>query len=76
MNDRSVKLRLSEREVTELCLAAGVGIYSIDCLPLGITRVNCKTDQGANELRMRFRNHVITNTNDEAYHDTSIDDDG
>ena len=59
MNSRSIRLNLPEREVIELCRVSGVSIFSIECLPQGVMQIYCKTNDGADELRMRFRKHLV-----------------
>jgi len=59
MGDRSLKLALPQREVIKLCREDRVAIYSTEVLPLGFTRVYCKTRQGANELRRSLGRFVV-----------------
>jgi hypothetical protein len=59
MNNRSIKLALPQAEVIELCRKDGVAIYSTEIVPIGCTRVYCKTKQGANELRRSLGEFVV-----------------
>jgi hypothetical protein len=58
MSDRSIKLALPQSEVIMLCREDRVAIFSTEVLPLGFTRVYCKTQQGANELRRSLGDFV------------------
>jgi hypothetical protein len=59
MSSRSIRLRLPRDKAIQTCIAAGIGIYSSEALPLGITRIYCKTEQGAGELRQRCRDVFV-----------------
>lgn len=56
---RSIKLRVAKRVVTDLCRAQGVAFLSTEALPCGGTRIFCKTEEGADEVRLRFRDHLL-----------------
>ena len=56
---RSVSLRVAESDVLDLCRAQGVAFFSCERLPQGGTRIYCKTEQGADEVRLRFRDHIL-----------------
>ncbi len=56
---RSVNLDMPEDKVASLCLAEGIGIYSLKPLPFGGTRAFCKTEDGADELRLRLQKYLI-----------------
>ena len=60
MSSRSIKLALPQSEVIELCRVDRVAIYSTEILPLGFTRVFCKTEHGANELRRSLGNFIVS----------------
>ena len=56
---RSVKLRVAESEVIGVCRAQSVAFFSTQRLPHGDTRIFCMTNDGADEVRLRFRNHFL-----------------
>jgi hypothetical protein len=56
---RAMNLRLSEADVRSHCIAAGISISAIEPLPAGGTHLVCVTGEGADEIRLRFRDHVI-----------------
>lgn len=56
---RSIRLRVTESVVVDLCRAQGVAFFSTERLPCGGTRIFCKTEQGADEVRLRFRDHIL-----------------
>jgi len=56
---RAINLALSEAEVSEICLASGIGISAIERLPSGGTRLVCTTSGGADEIRLRLAGHLI-----------------
>jgi hypothetical protein len=56
---RSMNLRLSEADVRAHCVAAGISISTIEPLPAGGTHLVCVTGEGADEIRLRFQNHLI-----------------
>ena len=51
---RSVNLRMTEQDAMDLCRVHNVPFFSTMSLPLGGTRVFCRTERGADELRLRF----------------------
>lgn len=57
--NRSVSLRAAEGDVLDLCRAQGVALFSTERLPRGGTRIFCKTNEGADEVRLRFRGHLL-----------------
>lgn len=59
MSNRSIKPALPQTKVVELCRVDRVAIYSTEILPLGFTRVYCKTEQGANELRQSLGDFIV-----------------
>jgi hypothetical protein len=56
---RALNLRLSEAEVRTHCATVGVSISAIEPLPSGGTHLVCTTGDGADEIRLRFHNHII-----------------
>jgi hypothetical protein len=56
---RTIKLRVAKSIVVDLCRAQGVAYFSTETLPCGGTRIFCKTDDGADEVRLRFRDHML-----------------
>jgi len=69
MSDRSISLSLPEHKVVQLCRTSGVSIFATERLPQGVTLVYCKTSDGADELRKRFRNHLVTRAERQAAND-------
>ena len=51
---RSVDIPLSRRDAVEMCRAARVGIYDSEQLDQNLTRIYCKTETGADELRRQL----------------------
>lgn len=56
---RAIDLNLPEAVVTRKCNEAGVGTSAIEALPSGGTRIVCKTSEGADEIRLIFRDHLL-----------------
>lgn len=56
---RALNLSLSEAEVRAHCATTGVSISAIEPLPSGGTHLVCMTGDGADEIRLRFHNHLI-----------------
>lgn len=56
---RAVNLDLSEVEVRARCHESGVSISAIEPLKSGGTHLVCTTTDGADEMRLRFTDHVI-----------------
>ena len=56
---RAINLSLPEADVRTGCTKNRVSISAIESLPSGGTRLVCTTSEGAEEIRLRFRNHVI-----------------
>ena len=54
-----MNLALSESEVKQICLSQGVSISAIEPLRSGGTRLVCTTSIGAEEMRLRLRDHII-----------------
>lgn len=51
---------MSERQVLDKCQEAGVAVSASEPLPKGGTHLVCMTSDGADEMRLRFRDHIIT----------------
>jgi hypothetical protein len=56
---RAINLSLPEAEVRVQCTAAGVSISAIEPLLSGGTHLVCQTGEGAEEIRLRFRDQII-----------------
>lgn len=56
---RAINLSLTEAVVTAGCADAGVIANVIEALPSGGTHLVCRTIEGADEMRVRFKGHVI-----------------
>jgi len=56
---RAINLSLAEAQVAADCQKAGVVYNSIETLPSGGTRVVCRTIEGADEMRVRLKAHVV-----------------
>lgn len=56
---RAINLRLPEADVRAQCAQGGVSISAIEPLPSGGTHLVCTTGEGADEIRLRFRDHII-----------------
>lgn len=56
---RAMNISLPEAEVTAQCKAAQVVISAIEPLPTGGTHLVCINGQGADEMRVRFKKHLI-----------------
>jgi hypothetical protein len=54
-----MNLSLAEALVAARCADAGVIYNSIETLPNGGTRLVCRTIEGADEMRTRFKGHVL-----------------
>jgi hypothetical protein len=56
---RAMNVKLSEEEVTRLCRKAGVSISAIERLPSEGTHLVCVTGEGADEMRVVLKKHII-----------------
>ena len=56
----TVRLAFNASEAAALCSAAGVGVVSIAIRDAGSCKIECRTNAGADELRLHFADHVIT----------------
>ena len=56
---RAMNVKLTEAEVVKQCAAAEVAISAIETLPAGGTHLVCRTIEGADEMRHRFKKHLI-----------------
>ncbi|CAM4038832.1 RRM domain-containing protein [Novosphingobium lubricantis] len=59
---RAVNLSLPEAKVRAMCDKAGISVSVIEALPSGGTRLVCNTGEGADEVRLTLKNHVIPGT--------------
>lgn len=57
---RAVNLTLSEAVMAEQCMKLGVSISAIEALPSGGCHLVCTTSAGADEIRLRFQDQIIT----------------
>lgn len=56
---RDLNVTLAESEVIARCAAAKVGISATEPLPAGGTRLVCMSVDGAEQMRRKFRSHMI-----------------
>ncbi|MBW8783419.1 MAG: hypothetical protein JF593_02080 [Novosphingobium sp.] len=56
---RAMNVKLSEDEIVSKCNAAGVSISAIEPLPSGATHLVCTTSEGAHQMRIKFKAHLI-----------------
>lgn len=56
---RAMNLNLPEANVRDRCNECGVSISSIEPLPAGGTHLVCTRGEGADEMRLRFAEHLI-----------------
>lgn len=56
---RAMQLAMSEREALAHCLAANVGVSAIESLPAGGVRLVCKSVDGADLMRRKFKPKII-----------------
>jgi hypothetical protein len=56
---RVMNLSLSEDVVVRHCRNAKVGISALEALPSGGVRLVCSSGDGAAELRIKLKRHVI-----------------
>jgi len=56
---RAINLSLPETDVRAHCTESGVSITVMEPLQSGGTHLVCATSAGADELRLRLRNHII-----------------
>jgi hypothetical protein len=56
---RAINLALTEAQVASECAKAGISISAMEPLPAGGCHVVCVTGDGADEVRLRFQNHLI-----------------
>jgi hypothetical protein len=59
---RAMNLTLSEAVVRERCQQSGVSISAIEQLPSGGTHLVCVTGEGAEEMRLKLKAHIIEGT--------------
>ena len=54
-----MNLAMAEADVLAKCLDAGVSISAVEELPSGGTHLVCKTSEGAEEMRRKFKTKII-----------------
>lgn len=57
---RAMNLKLTEDNVRARCEESGVTISAIEPLPKGGTHLVCRTIEGADEMRLRLGDFLIT----------------
>jgi hypothetical protein len=57
---RAMNLQLPEQTVRDRCDKLGVSISAIEPLASGGTHLVCTTSDGANEMRLKLKSHIIT----------------
>ena len=56
---RAINFDLPEDQVATACQESGVTISAIEPLQSGGTHLVCTTSEGADEMRLRYANHII-----------------
>lgn len=56
---RAMNVSLAEGDVAALCKTAKVDISAIEVLPSGGTHLVCRTGEGADEMRVKMKKHII-----------------
>ncbi len=56
---RAMNILLDQEDVTERCQKAGIVISAIEPLPGAGTHLVCKTSEGADEARIKFKGFLI-----------------
>lgn len=59
---RAMNLALAEDDVIAKCRKASVEISAIEILPSGGTHLVCTTIGGADQIRAKYRKHIIAGT--------------
>jgi len=57
---RALNIEMHEGQVLARCHEAGVSVSASEPLPDGGTHLVCTTRDGADEMRLRFQDHIIT----------------
>ena len=57
---RAMNLSLPEANVLQRCAESGVSVSALEPLPSGGTHLVCTTSQGADEMRLRLADNLIT----------------
>ena len=63
-----MQLAMSEREALAHCLAAKVGVSAIEALPEGGVRLVCNSVDGADRIRRKFKQKIISTERARAKH--------
>lgn len=56
---RALNIEMPEQQVLASCREAGVSVSASEPLPEGGTHLVCTTGEGADEMRLRFQDHII-----------------
>lgn len=56
---RAMNINLPEAKVQTACDKAKISVSAIETLPSGGTRLVCTREEGAEEMRVVFRTHII-----------------
>lgn len=57
--NRALNVSLTEAEVLAKCGRNHVGVSAIEALPEGGVRLVCMSSDGAEQMRRKFRSHLI-----------------
>jgi hypothetical protein len=55
-----MQLAMSESEALAQCLASNIGVSAIESLPEGGVRLVCSSVDGANRIRRKLKQKIIT----------------
>lgn len=56
---RAMNLMLAEADVAASCAKIGVSISTMEPLPTGGTHLVCTTSEGADKMRLKFKDHIV-----------------
>lgn len=59
---REILIAMNEGDVLAKCLAAKVGVSTIERIPAGGVRLVCMSSRGAEAMRKTFKAHLIHGT--------------
>jgi hypothetical protein len=63
-----MQLAMTESEALAHCLASNVGVSAIEPLPAGGVRLVCKSVDGADRIRRKFKQKIISTERPRARH--------
>ncbi|WP_404481581.1 hypothetical protein [Novosphingobium sp. BL-52-GroH] len=56
---RAINVSLPEADVAAMCTKYAVAVSAMEPLPSGGTHLVCTTSEGAQEMRVRLKSHVV-----------------